>query len=292
MKRREFVKNSVAFAGGIMLTPSLALKDKSSLTKLTILHTNDTHSHIDPFPANHAKFPNRGGVVWRHDLIQKIRSEEEHVLLLDAGDHFQGTPYFNRYKGLLEFKLMSAMGYDAATMGNHEFDIALDGYKRAKQYANFPIITSNYDFSNTILAGETINHLVIQKGPLKIGILAVGVELDGLVPKVCYGETNYLDPIQVANQEASELKKKGCHMVICLSHLGYDYEDKSKVSDLILAKSSRNIDLIIGGHTHTFLEEPVSMINLDGKKVLINQVGWAGVNLGRLDFYFDKEDLK
>ncbi|MBC9811433.1 metallophosphatase [Crocinitomicaceae bacterium CZZ-1] len=287
MKRIDFVRNTFAVAGGLILSPSLfSQKPEKKQIKLTILHTNDTHSNIDPFPANHAKFPNRGGVVWRHELIQKIRSEEEHVLLLDSGDLFQGTPYFNKYKGVLEMKLMSEMGYEASTMGNHEFDLGLEGFKNAKRYAKFPFICSNYDFSDTILNGETIPHLIIRKGKLKIGILGLGVEMEGLVPKLCYENSKYLDPITVANEQAQLLKDKGCHFIICLSHLGFEYTDSNKVSDRILARSTKNIHLILGGHTHTFLEKPVEEINLDGEKVLINQVGWAGVNLGRLDFFF------
>lgn len=287
MKRIDFVRNTFAVAGGLILSPSLfSQKPEKKKIKLTILHTNDTHSNIDPFPANHAKFPNRGGVVWRHELIQKIRSEEEHVLLLDSGDLFQGTPYFNKYKGVLEMKLMSEMGYEASTMGNHEFDLGLEGFKNAKRYAKFPFICSNYDFSDTILNGETIPHLIIRKGKLKIGILGLGVEMEGLVPKLCYENSKYLDPITIANEQAQLLKDKGCHFIICLSHLGFEYTDSNKVSDRILARSTRNIHLILGGHTHTFLEKPVEEINLDGEKVLINQVGWAGVNLGRLDFFF------
>lgn len=287
MKRIDFVRNTFAVVGGLILSPSLfSQKPEKKQIKLTILHTNDTHSNIDPFPANHAKFPNRGGVVWRHELIQKIRSEEEHVLLLDSGDLFQGTPYFNKYKGVLEMKLMSEMGYEASTMGNHEFDLGLEGFKNAKRYAKFPFICSNYDFSDTILNGETIPHLIIRKGKLKIGILGLGVEMEGLVPKLCYENSKYLDPITVANEQAQLLKDKGCHFIICLSHLGFEYTDSNKVSDRILARSTKNIHLILGGHTHTFLEKPVEEINLDGEKVLINQVGWAGVNLGRLDFFF------
>lgn len=292
MKRRDFVRNTFVVGAGAMISPSLlANNSEKNQVKLTILHTNDTHSNIDPFPANHAKFPNQGGVVWRNELIQKIRQEEKNVLLIDAGDLFQGTPYFNKYKGVLEMKLMSEMGYEASTMGNHEFDIGLEGFKNAKKYANFPFICSNYDFSNTILKDETVKHLIIKKGGIKIGIFGLGVELEGLVPKVCYGETKYLDPIIIANEQAAILKNKGCHFVICLSHLGYEYKDSNKVSDLVLAKSTKNINVIIGGHTHTFLEQPVEENNLEGKKVVINQVGWAGLNLGRMDFYFSKENL-
>lgn len=287
MKRREFVKKSMIAASGIAVAPSLLVKkDGKDNLKLTILHTNDTHSQIDPFPANHSKYPNRGGVVWRYNEIQKVRAQEEHVLLVDSGDLFQGTPYFNKYKGVLEMKLMSQMGYEASTMGNHEFDIALEGFKHAKQHATFPFICTNYDFSNTILAGETVKHLIINKGKLKIGLIGLGVEMEGLVPKNCYGDTKYLDPIAAANTEAELLKKKKCDLIICLSHLGFEYADSQKVSDRILAKSSRNIDIILGGHTHTFLEKPIEVINLDGKKVMINQTGFAGINLGRIDIQF------
>jgi len=287
MERRAFVRNTFIFTGGVLLSPSLFSRsfDKKSV-KLTILHTNDTHSNIDPFPANHAKFPNCGGVVWRNKIIQKIRSQEPNVLLLDAGDIFQGTPYFNKYKGVLEMTLMSKMGYEASTMGNHEFDIGLDGFKNARQYANFPFICSNYDFSKTILNDQTVPYKIIQKGKIKIGIIGLGVELEGLVSQMSYKNTLYLDPITIANKYAQYLKDKGCHCVICLSHLGFQYADVTKISDQLLARSTRNIDVIIGGHTHTFLEVPVEETNLDGKTVVINQVGWAGVNLGRIDLYF------
>jgi len=285
--RRDFVKNAFIVTGGVLLSPSLFARniDKKTL-KLTILHTNDTHSNIDPFPSNHAKYPNRGGVVWRDQMIRKIRSEEEHVLLLDAGDIFQGTPYFNKYKGVLEMKLMSKMGYDASTMGNHEFDIGLDGFKNARQYANFPFLCSNYDFSDTILKNDTSQHMIIQKGKIKVGIFGLGVELEGLVAQSASQNTRYLDPVLVANEQAHILKKKGCHLIICLSHLGFEYSDPNKVSDRILARSTQNVDFIIGGHTHTFLQKPVTEFNLDQKPVLINQVGWAGVHMGRIDFYF------
>jgi 5'-nucleotidase len=224
-----------------------------------------------------------GGVAKRHALIQQIRQEEEHVLLLDSGDIFQGTPYFNLFNGVLEMKLMTEMGYDAATMGNHDFDIGLAGFKNAKQYANFPFLCANYDFSETILNGETQRYTLINKGGLKIGVFGIGVELMGLVPSVKFGKTKYLDPIITANQLAKELKNKGCELIICLSHLGYDYTDTSKVSDRKLAKLSSHIDLILGGHSHTFLEKPTIELNQKGKPVVINQVGYAGLYVGRID---------
>jgi 5'-nucleotidase len=292
MDRRNFIKSSLFVTGGV-ITSSFSKKnvDDKKYLKLTVLHTNDTHSNIDPMPPNHPQFPNMGGVVWRNNLIKKIKSEEKNVLLLDAGDIFQGTPYFNKYKGLLEMKLMSQMEYDASTMGNHDFDIGLEGFKNAKEYASFPFICSNYDFSKTILKDDTIEHLILKKDKLKIGILGLGVELEGLVSKNNYGNCIYLDPIEIANKKARMLKDEGCNFIICLSHLGFEYSDTTKISDKILARNTKNIDVIIGGHTHTFLDSPVKEINLDNKSVIINQVGWAGVKLGRMDFYFSKDKL-
>lgn len=289
MERRSFLQKSFVVSGGLLLAPKLlaAPTDHSRKTKkLTILHTNDTHSNIDPFPSNHSKYPGMGGVSKRFELIQKIRSEEDNVLLVDAGDIFQGTPYFNKYHGLLEMKLMTEMGYDVATMGNHDFDIGLDGFAKARDYAKFPFVCSNYDFSNTQNKGLTQENLILNKGGLKIGLFGVGVELKGLVPDDRYGNTIYNDPITVANQQAQQLKSQGCDLIVCLSHLGYEYKT-DKVSDRVLARSTENIHLIIGGHTHTFLPEPTIEKNMIGEHVMINQVGWAGINLGRIDFIIE-----
>ncbi len=287
--RRKFIQT--AFYGGVGLVGLssfdwFALKD--DVVKLTVLHTNDMHSHIEPFPANDPKYPGQGGMARRASLVKKIRQEETNVLLLDAGDIFQGTPYFNKYGGELEFKLMSAMGYDAATMGNHDFDNGIDGFVRMLPHAAFPFICSNYDFTNTALHGKTKPYHIIEKDGIKIGLFGIGIELDGLVDQKLYGETIYNDPLQVASKYAKLLRADlGCHLVICLSHLGYRYKG-AKVSDEILAKRTENIDLIIGGHTHTFLDEPIAYRNSKGKKVLVNQVGWAGLHLGRIDYYFKR----
>jgi 5'-nucleotidase len=289
MNRRTFIEKSFLVTGGLLISTNLLAHDsKKKNPKLTILHTNDTHSNIDPFPANHSKFPNMGGVSKRMELVNQVRQENEHVLLLDAGDIFQGTPYFNKFGGVLEMKCMTELGYDAATMGNHDFDGGLDGFLKAKQYAKFPFLCANYDFSETLLHGQTQSSVIIEKGKIKVGIFGIGVELEGLVPEVKYGKTKYLDPIEVANKEALDLKKKGCDVIICLSHLGYEYSN-DKVSDRVLAAKTRNIHLILGGHTHTFLEKPTEEKNLDGEIVLINQVGWGGVQVGRLDFYIDSK---
>lgn len=289
MERRKFIQNSVLVSGGLILAPSaiaMSTSEVKTKNKLTILHTNDTHSNIDPFPDNHAKYPGKGGVARRYEMIQKIRSEEENVLLLDAGDIFQGTPYFNKYGGVLEMKLMSKLGYDVATMGNHDFDGGMDSFVKAKEYADFPFVCSNYNFVNTPIDGHTKDYTIIKKGGVKIGVFGIGVELKGLVPENKFGETIYLDPIEIANDKAAKLKKKGCDLIICLSHLGYEYES-AKISDRLLAQKTSGIHLIIGGHTHTFLEKPTEELNAKGEIVLINQVGWAGVQLGRIDFEFD-----
>lgn len=296
MNRKEFLKTVGGGTLALSLAPNLvfasqkSILDKNTAYKLTVLHTNDQHSRIEPFDSSYSRNPNQGGFARRATLIQQIRSQEKNVLLLDAGDIFQGTPYFNFYGGELEFKLMSMMGYDAATMGNHDFDNGLEGFLKALPNAKFPFITSNYDFSNTILDGKTEKYKIFKKDGIKVGLFGVGIELDGLVGKKQYQETKYLNPVEIAQHYADFLRKeKGCDLVICLSHIGFDYrDDADKISDKKLAAQTDNIDLILGGHTHTFLPEPQSFTNKSGKNVLVNQVGWAGLLLGRIDFYFDK----
>lgn len=292
--RRDFLQKTLLAGGLLTISEARAesLFKKGELTKISILHTNDVHSHIDPFDDNDPKYPGLGGVEKRATLINKLRAENPNTLLLDAGDIFQGTPYFNMYGGELELKLMSKLKYDASTMGNHDFDNGLEGFLKVKHFAKFPFICSNYDFSNTILKDKTIPYKIFYRDGVKIGVFGVGVELDGLVDKRLYGNTVYKEPIEVANKYASLLKnEEGCDLVICLSHLGYQYKD-DKVSDTVLAKNTHNIDLIIGGHTHTFLDKATAFNNSKGKRVLVNQVGWAGIRLGKVDFYFDKLSKK
>ncbi|MBL3548442.1 MULTISPECIES: bifunctional metallophosphatase/5'-nucleotidase [unclassified Chryseobacterium] len=295
MDRKSFLKAigggtlAMALAPNMMKAEGLAIPGLQSATKLTILHTNDQHSRIEPFDASYTKNPNQGGFARRASLIQQIRNQESNVLLLDSGDIFQGTPYFNFFGGELEFKLMSMMKYDASTMGNHDFDNGLDGFSKVLPTAKFPFICSNYDFKNTILDGKTSPYKIFNKNGIKVGIFGVGIQLDGLVGKKQYGETVYSNPIDVAQHYSNFLKKdQKCDLVICLSHIGYDYKDEpNKISDKILAASTENIDIILGGHTHTFLPEPQTFTNRQGKNVLVNQVGWAGLLLGRIDFHFD-----
>ncbi|OCA78233.1 metallophosphatase [Chryseobacterium contaminans] len=295
MDRKSFLKAigggslAMALAPNMMMAEELKIPNLKSVNKLTILHTNDQHSRIEPFDASYTKNPNQGGFARRASLIQQIRNQESNVLLLDSGDIFQGTPYFNFFGGELEFKLMSMMKYDASTMGNHDFDNGLEGFLKVLPNAKFPFICSNYDFKNTILDGQTSPYKIFNKNGIKVGIFGVGIQLDGLVGKKQYAETVYSNPIDVAQHYSEFLKKdQKCDLVICLSHIGYDYKDEpNKISDKILAANTENIDIILGGHTHTFLPEPQTFTNRQGKNVLVNQVGWAGLLLGRIDFYFD-----
>lgn len=235
------------------------------------------------------KYQGLGGVAARAAAIERIRAEEPHVLLLDAGDIFQGTPYFNLYKGEPEIKAMSMMKYDAATMGNHDFDAGVEGFARQLPHANFPILIANYDFNDTPLESKTQPYKIFKKGHLKIGVFGLGIELEGLVAANAYGKTKYLDPIQKAKEISGYLKKnKNCDLVVCLSHLGFQY-NSNKVSDCVLAKETTDVDLIIGGHTHTFMDKPMLIKNKTGKDVIVNQMGWAGVRLGKLDYVFDSK---
>ena len=288
--RRNFLKYGALFSVGAAI-PSISLAGIHGdfEEKLCILHTNDWHSRIDPFPVSDPKFPGRGGAARRAALINNIRKTEKQTLLLDAGDIFQGTPYFNFYGGELEFKLMSEMGYDAATLGNHDFDNAVEGLIKQLPFAKFPFINSNYDFTDSDLKGKVLPYKVIKKGALKIGIFGLGIELDGLVPKGNYQGIIYNDPIEHANKTSEILKMdKRCDLVICLSHLGYRYESK-KISDRVVAANTKYIDLIIGGHTHTFLDEPELIPNQNAKTTLVTQMGWAGLKLGRLDYVFKEK---
>ena len=290
MKRRNFI-SSTAAATTLAGLGVLGLNACQSIGRkqITILHTNDVHSHIDPFPASHSRFANLGGVARRAMLVDRIRKENPNTLLLDAGDIFQGTPYFNFYGGELEFKLMSMLQYDAATIGNHDFDNGTDGLLAQLPHASFGLISANYDFTNTVLDGYTKPYDIYVKDGIRIGVFGLGIRLEGLVTKDLYKETLYLDPIEVAQDMSRVLKEdKACDLVICLSHLGFEYvNEQDRPSDVNLCSQTENIDLIIGGHTHTFLEKPVIRKNRKGKRVLINQVGCFGINLGRIDFYFD-----
>lgn len=292
--RRKFIRllggTMLAAGSGIIPTEILAAK---SLRKLTILHTNDTHSRIDPFPDNDPRYAGLGGVARRAALIRRIRNEESNVLLFDSGDIFQGTPWFNLFGGRPEIESMSSMKYDAATMGNHDFDIGLEGFDRNLQYADFPFLCANYDFSNTLLAGKTLPYKIFEQDKIRIGVFGIGIELRGLVDEKLYGKTICNNAIDTALTISKKLKTElKCDYVICLSHLGYRYENQELISDEKLAAASKHIDLILGGHTHTFLDQPARLRNAEYNEILIAQAGFGGIKLGRIDIYFNEKTKK
>tara|TARA_B100001057_G_scaffold412603_1_gene428768 strand:- start:3927 stop:4877 length:951 start_codon:yes stop_codon:yes gene_type:complete len=291
--RRNFIKKIVFGSLSITFLNSFSLiKKRNKIKKITILHTNDIHSHIDSFPKNHSKYAERGGMRRIASMINKVRSKEQNVILIDAGDIFQGTPYFNKYKGSLELKIMSQMGYLASTMGNHDFDNGINGFNNVLHHANFPFICSNYDFSKTPLKNKTVKFLIKEIDGIKIGFFGLGIKLEGLVNKKSYGNTKYLDPIKTSEFWAEELKiKKKCDLVICISHLGHYYKD-GKISDISIARQSKYIDLIIGGHTHTFLNKAKFIKNKENKDVIVNQAGWGALALGRIDLKLSNKNKR
>lgn len=289
MNRRNFIRTA-ATAAPLLLAPGLmsqafARRDAKDV-RLTILHTNDMHSRLDPFPDDGLPTAGRGGMARRATLIKQIRAESEHVLLLDCGDIWQGTPYFNFYGGELEYKLMSAMGYDAATFGNHDFDNGLEGIVKQLPHAGFEFLIANYDFAGTPLAGRFQPRRVFERGGVRVGVFGLGIALAGLVPDSKFGATKYLDPVATARAQVKALREtEKVDFVICLSHLGYSY-DTDKISDRRLAAQVAGMDLVLGGHTHTFLDAPQPVTGPGGWRTVINQVGWAGLNLGRFDVTF------
>jgi len=293
MNRRRFIRNGmVGIAGLGFATTPLNILANDDFVNISILHTNDLHCHIEPFGADNQKFAGKGGLARISALVKKVKAENSDTLLFDAGDMFQGTPYYNYFKGELILQLMSAVGYDAGTIGNHEFDDGLGGILDSLPAAKFPIINSNYDFSNTILAGKFPRWKIFKKSGIKVGVYGLGVELTGLVGDKNFGETVYIDPIKTAVEMETFLKnEKKCDLVICLSHLGFQYRE-NKVSDIVLANETSVTDLIIGGHTHTFLEEPLVKKNKAGKQVIVNQASWGGMVLGKIDFTFERSGNK
>ncbi|MDR3351061.1 MAG: metallophosphatase [Prevotellaceae bacterium] len=237
---------------------------------ITILHTNDVHSQVEPDKNN------MGGMVRMATYIRQVRAAEENVLLLSAGDMFQGTPYYNLFSGAVEIELMNAMGYDLACLGNHEFDNGIDSLVKRLQEAKFKIITANYDVSETALRPLVKPYAILEKGGFKIGVVGVGTDLSPVSFGKNWEGIVISDAVEAANTIAKQLKEQHCDLVLCLSHIGYE-------EDIKLAENSRNIDLIIGGHSHTFLEKPDIRKNLDGKDVPITQTGGNGKYIGRID---------
>ncbi len=262
--------------------------------RLVVLHTNDTHSRMDPFPMDGGRFAGLGGAARRATLIRRVREANEHVLLLDSGDIFQGTPYFNFFGGEIEFRTMTAMGYDIATLGNHDFDNGVDGLVAMLPEAGFEFVSANYDVSGSALAGHVQPHTVREFDGVRVGIFGLGIAFEKLVLPSLHEGVRYTDPFAAARASCRELREQGCSLVICLSHLGYVYPDPARPSDRTLAEAVPEIDLILGGHTHTFLDEAVVFgrggAGSQGRTgfTVVNQVGWGGMRLGRVDVTFDQ----
>jgi 5'-nucleotidase len=252
---------------------------------ITILHTNDTHSQIDPLPASDKLYPGKGGVARRATLVQRVRQENPNTLLLDAGDVFQGTPYFNFYKGEVEYKSMSLIGYDVVTLGNHDFDNGVDKLAAAMQFANFEFVSSNYDVRGTPLEGRVKPYLVRVIGGVRVGFLGLGISPDNLITPDNFKGVKYLDPVQAAAETVAILRgSERCTLVLGMSHLGYYPEPKAgEIGDTQVAARVDGIDFIASGHTHTFMKEPVMTKTPAGGNTIIFQVGRSGIYVGRVD---------
>ena len=293
MNRRRFIRNGLTGIAGLSLgaTPFNLLAGNEFIT-ISILHTNDLHCHIEPFSEGNENTAGKGGLARISEMVKRVKSENENTLLFDAGDMFQGTPYYNYFKGELMLQLMSAAGYDAGTIGNHEFDDGLEGILKSLPAAKFPLINSNYDFSETILAGKFPRYMIFKRSDIKIGVYGLGIKLKGLVADKNFGNTVYNDPLKTALEMESFLKNdKKCDLVVCLSHLGFRYKE-DQISDMVLAAETSFTDLIIGGHTHSFLEEPVITKGKTGNQVIVNQASWGGLVLGKIDFIFERSGNK
>lgn len=250
--------------------------------QLTILHTNDTHSTILPLNPNleDTMKAGRGGYLRRINMLKEERRKDPDLLLFDSGDFSQGSGYYTMFKGDVEVGLMNEMHYDAATIGNHEFDFGLDNMARLFKMAQFPIVCTNYDFTGTVCEGLVKPYIVLKRKGVKIGVFALSPKLKGLISdKNCPG-VKYLDPAKVALETATMLKKDmKCDMVICISHLGWAMGGED---DSYMIKGSRNIDVVLGGHSHSFLERLEFVNNMDGKPVPVDQNGNHGIFIGKM----------
>ena len=270
----------------ILLCPVFLFAQEKSLV---VLHLNDTHSRIEPMPLNNAQYADKGGVVRWDSYIQKVRKEAENVLVFHSGDMVQGTPYFTLFEGEIEIAVANRIKFDAACIGNHEFDNGMDFFATMIRRAKYPYITTNLELIGTPLEGLTKKYHIIKRKGIKIGIIGLTINPDGLVSKRNCEGVVYLDPIESANQMAAFLKEdERCDIIICLSHLGY-YPGEDPVGDITLAKQSRNIDIILGGHTHLPFQEPVRQPNLNGQEVIIQQSGAYGIHVGRLNIELEKK---
>lgn len=262
------------------LLPGYAQSTKT----LTLLHTGDTHSRIEPVDPHAAdKYAGMGGFVRRATMLDQLRRENPDVLLFDCGDFSQGTPYYNLFKGEVEVEMLNLMKYDAVTIGNHEFDFGLENMARLFKMARFPIVCANYGVEGTVLEGLVKPYVILERNGLKIGVFGLGPKMEGLVQAdKCVG-VEFKDPVLVANEIAAKLKEvDGCDAVVCLSHLGVK-------EDEMMVHQTRHIDVVLGGHSHTFMEEPVFFPNVDGKDIPVSHTGKNGIYVGKVDLNFERK---
>ncbi len=259
--------------------------------KLYVMHSSDTHSRIDPLDDNPAvRNAGMGGAARRVALVHRFRTEHPDALVLDCGDISQGTPYYNMYKGELEVRIMNLAGYDAMTIGNHEFDFGLDNMARIFSLADFPVVCSNYDFTGTVLEDIVKPYVTLRRNGVKIGIFGLSPQLEGLVQQSKCEGVVYKDPVQTAAEMTALLKdKEKCDVIILLSHLGITRNPGvGDMYDNVLVPQTRNIDLVLGGHTHTFLEQAEMVRDADGREVPIMHIGNNGVFMSRSELTLDK----
>lgn len=293
MKRRDFIKNTALAAAALQFPHIWIQKARADtdLFKLTILQTNDTHSRIDPFPLDGGRNQGLGGIARRATLINRIRRQNPNTLLVDAGDVLQGTPYFNMYKGKIEYETMTRCHYDVSTLGNHEFDNGVDSLAEVLLYANFDIVNCNFDFGDSPLAPGIKTYITRQVGPIKVGITGVGIDFADLVAPKNHEGISFKHPYQPLQSIVTYLRRDlGCSLVVVLSHLGLRYKEP-RPSDEEMAVRVNGVDWIVGGHTHTFMKEPLEILSKNRHTSRILQVGWAGIYLGKTDFYFDDQKL-
>lgn len=297
--RRKFLVTSAAFGTALLVRPTEILTNATTHSLatplfeprrgeklITILHTNDTHSQIDPLPANDKLFPGKGGVARRATLVKRVRRQNPNTLLIDGGDVFQGTPYFNFYKGEVEYKTMSAIGYDAGTLGNHEFDNGVEALAAAIEFAKFDLLSANYDVNGTPLEGKVKRYVVRNVAGVRIGLFGLGISPVGLITPANFKGITYRDPVVASREVVKTLREtERCVLVVGMSHLGYYATPKAgEIGDSQVATQVDGIDFIASGHNHTFMEKPVSVKQPSGNETLIFQVGKSGIYVGRVDF--------
>jgi 5'-nucleotidase len=255
-------------------------------TLITILHTNDTHSQIDPLPANDRQYGGKGGVARRATLVKRVRKENPNTLMIDAGDVFQGTPYFNFFKGEVEYKAMSLIGYDVGTIGNHDFDNGVPALAAAMKFATFDFVSCNYDVRGTAIESRVKPYVVRVLGGVRVGLFGLGISPTNLITPENFKGVKYLDPIKETGKVVKTLRERErCNLVVGMSHLGYYKEPKEgEIGDTQVAGQVDGIDFIASGHTHTFMKAPVVTKQHGGGDTLVFQVGRSGIYVGRIDF--------